>query len=309
MNCFGENKKTGMDAWWLGLNADRPEDANVCVLGIPFDGGTSFEKGAAKAPDLIRWLTGKYLSEANETWDAITSNPNLIFDFGDVPIFESWDTTFKVAERIAYEAMAFDKFTLILGGDHSVTIPMHKAFKRFQNYKNPGAKIGIIHFDAHFDLCDNFDGNPWSHANTEKRALDDIVSARDLLFLGVRVAEDEELQFLNRNEGICVISARDIFLDGYMSAIAKIKDHFKGYDALYFTLDIDVLDPAYAPGTGTPVMGGITSRELLELVRLILKELPVKAMDIVEVSPPLDVNNITSWAAVGIIHEVLTQLK
>ena len=300
---------TEMENYWLGLNAKSPEDSNVCVIGIPFDGGTSFGKGAAKAPELIRELTGRYLSEANETWDSITSNRNLVYDFGDVPIFESWETTFNVAERIAYEVMHFNKFTLILGGDHSITIPMHKAFKKHQTYKNPEAKIGIIHFDAHFDLCDNLDGNKWSHANTEKRALEGIISTRDLLCLGVRVAEDEEIQFLNKNKDVCVISARDIHLDGYMSAFHKIKEHFRDYDALYFTLDIDVLDPAYAPGTGTPVMGGITSRELLELVRLILKELPVKVLDIVEVSPPLDVNNITSWSAVGIIHEVLTQLK
>lgn len=298
-----------MENDWLGLNAKIPEDSNVCVIGIPFDGGTSFGKGAAKAPELIRELTGKYMSEANETWNPITSNRNLVYDFGDVPIFDSWETTFKVAERIAYEVMHFNKFTLILGGDHSITIPMHQAFKKHQLYKNPDAKIGIIHFDAHFDLCDNFDGNKWSHANTEKRAVDDIITTRDLLFLGVRVAENEEIQFLDQNKDICVIPARDVYLDGYLNAFERIKEHFVGYDALYFTLDIDVLDPAHAPGTGTPVMGGITSRELLELVRLVLKELPVKAMDIVEVSPPLDVNHITSWAAVGIIHEVLTQLK
>lgn len=300
---------TEMENYWLGLNAKIPEDSNVCVLGIPFDGGTSFGKGAAKAPELIRELTGRYMSESNETWNSITSNRNLVYDFGDVPIFESWEATFNVAERIAYEVMHFNKFTLIIGGDHSITIPMHKGFRKYQLYKNPKAKIGIIHFDAHFDLCDNFDGNKWSHANTEKRALDDIISTRDLLFLGVRVAEDEEIQFLNKNKGICVISAREIYLEGYMIAFNRIKEHFRGYDALYLTLDIDVLDPAYAPGTGTPVMGGISSRELLELVRLVLKELPIRALDIVEVSPPLDSNNITSWAAIGIIHEVLTQLK
>ncbi len=298
-----------MDNHWLGLNAKKPEASKVCVLGIPFDGGTSLGTGAAKAPDLIRELTGAYMSETNESWMPITKNPELIYDFGNVPIFESWEMTFMVAERIAYEVIQFDKFTLILGGDHSVTIPIHRAFAKHQLTKNPNAKIGIIHFDAHFDLCDNFDGHKWSHANTEKRALDDIISPKDLLFLGVRVAEAEEIQLLNENKDICVISAREVYLYGYISAFEKIKEHFKDYDVLYFTLDIDVLDPAFAPGTGTPVMAGITSRELLELVRLILTDLPIKAMDIVEVSPPLDTNNITSWAAVGIIHEILTQIK
>ena len=93
---------------------------------------------------------------------------------------------------------------------------------------------------------------------------------------------------------------------GWKECAAVIADKFQGYDHVYFTLDIDVLDPAFAPGTGTPVSGGITSRELINLVRFILKNLPVRDMDIVEVAPPLDVNDITSWAAMRIIEEVFS---
>jgi len=87
----------------------------------------------------------------------------------------------------------------------------------------------------------------------------------------------------------------------------KLKERFGKYDAIYLTLDIDVLDPAFAPGTGTPVAGGLTSRELIELFAMIIRQLPVKSMDVVEVAPDLDVNNITSWAALRIIHELFSK--
>ena len=180
--------------------------------------------------------------------------------------------------------------------------PLHKAFKKYE----AGKKTGIIHFDAHPDLCDCYEGNIWSHANTEKRALDDIVSPEDMLLLGIRAAEPEEVDIMTSGNGISVISATDVFRRGYMDCWNEIYDKFRDYDSIYFTLDIDVLDPAFAPGTGTPCSGGITSRELIELVRYIVSELPVKHMDIVEVAPPLDINDITSWAAVRIIEEVFS---
>ena len=103
-----------------------------------------------------------------------------------------------------------------------------------------------------------------------------------------------------------MISASDVDETGWKKCAKIIGDKFKDYDHVYFTLDIDVLDPAFAPGTGTPVSGGITSRELINLVRFILFNLLVRDMDIVEVAPPLDVNDITSWAAMRIIEEVFS---
>ena len=127
-----------------------------------------------------------------------------------------------------------------------------------------------------------------------------------MLLLGIRAAEPEEVDIMTSGNGISVISATDVFRRGYMDCWNEIYDKFRDYDSIYFTLDIDVLDPAFAPGTGTPCSGGITSRELIELVRYIVSELPVKHMDIVEVAPPLDINDITSWAAVRIIEEVFS---
>lgn len=289
---------------WLGLASESPMEAKVSVLGVPFDGGTSQGEGASEAPGKIRDLAALFMTGSTDDWNLIREG--VIYDHGDVEVDLDWEATFNRIEDKAYKVMTDENFSLFMGGDHSVTIPLHKAFAKYQKAKNPESKIGIIHFDAHFDLCDNFEGHKWSHANTEKRALDDLITGKDLLFLGIRAAEDEELDVIKNNPDIEVISATDVFENGYKKAFDKIKKRFKNYDAVYFTLDIDVLDPAFAPGTGTPVFGGIQSMELIQLVRLILKDIPVKAMDIVEVSPPLDVNDITSWAAIRIIQEVFS---
>ena len=177
----------------------------------------------------------------------------------------------------------------------------------FAAYHGDAGKLGIIHFDAHYDLYDEYDGHKWSHACTEARALENgVVRPEDLFFIGIRVADLDELELIKKNPGITTVTAMDIHEKGIEPVLRKLESHFKGYDAIYLTLDIDGLDPAFAPGTGTPVMGGVTAIQLIKLFRWIIANLPVKAMDIVEVAPDLDVNNITSWAALKIIHELFT---
>ena len=185
-----------------------------------------------------------------------------------------------------------------------MTIPLHEAFGKYQKEKNKNARIGVIHFDAHYDLCSEYDGHKWSHACTEARSLETIISGEDLFFAGIRVAEVDELETIANNPGITVVKAKEIHEKGEDAAVEKMKAKFKGYDAIYLTIDIDVLDPAFAPGTGTPQPGGLTNVQLIRLFKMVIEELPVKAMDIVEVAPGLDVNNITSWAALRLIHEL-----
>ncbi|NBI62311.1 hypothetical protein D3Z38_04375 [Clostridiales bacterium] len=119
--------------------------------------------------------------------------------------------------------------------------------------------MGIIHFDAHYDLYDKYDGHKWSYACTEARSLESVVSAEDLFFVGVRVAEVSELELIAQNSGIMAIKAKEVHKLGVEAVFQKLKDKFKGYDAVYLIVDIDVLDPAFAPGIGTPQPGGLTS--------------------------------------------------
>lgn len=287
---------------WLRWSAERLEDAKVAIMGIPFDNAVSFKKGTAFAPEKLRELSIELSDVAD---DFIPIKNGVLYDIGDIYPELDWEKYFADVENQALSLMQSGRFCLFLGGDHSVTIPLHKAFGKH----NKDKKIGIIHFDAHYDLCREYDGHKWSHACTEARALDDVISGEDLFFVGVRVAELQELDVIKENPGIRNITPAALDKMGVEKAFEMLSEAFKDYDALYMTLDIDVLDPAYAPGTGTPVSGGISSRQFIDLTRMILDELPVKAMDIVEVSPPNDVNDITSWAALRIIHQVLTRFS
>lgn len=287
---------------WGEVNCLTMDEADVCIMGVPFDGAVSCGKGAALAPEIIRGLS-RYLpptTEEGTIFDALK-----VYDHGDVCVNLNWEKYYKEVEEEALSLLKTDKFCLFIGGDHSVTIPLHRAFGK----KYDGKKIGIIHFDSHADICDTYDNHKWSHACTEKRAVDHVIQTEDLSLVGIRSWEVDELEYLGEHPEILVIRAYDVFKDGYKVACEKIKEKYQDYDAVYFTLDIDVLDPSHAPGTGTPEAGGLTSRELLEMVKYLITEVPVKVMDIVEVSPPLDSeNNITSWAALKVIYEVFGKL-
>lgn len=295
-----ENSRLLKDSW-LRWSAKSKEEAKLCIMGVPFDNAVSLNKGASKAPETIRNLSID-MSDVTEEWIAIKEG--ILYDTGDIPVDLQWERYFERVENEAYKLMKTDKFCLFIGGDHSVTIPLHKAFGKYQREGKADRKIGIIHFDAHFDLCHEYDGHKWSHACTEARSLEDVISGEDLLFTGIRVAEVDELKKLEQNPGITVIRAVDVHNDGAEKTFRKIKETFNGYEAIYLTIDIDVLDPAFAPGTGTPVSGGLTSVQLVYLFKKMMEELPIKAMDIVEVAPDLDVNNVTSWAALRIIQEL-----
>ena len=295
-------KSDFVESSWLRWSAENPEDADVLIMGIPFDNAVSLNKGAAKAPDNLRRLSVD-LSDTTDVFRPIKNG--VLYDFGDIRSELDWNRYFGSVEASALELMKLERFCLFLGGDHSVTIPLHKAFGA--NFD--GKKIGTIHMDAHYDLCPEYDGHPWSHACTEARALEGVVTGKDLTFIGVRVAEETELELMKKHPGIMTITAENVYDMGAAAVVEKLAERYAGYDALYLTLDIDVLDPAYVPGTGTPVSGGLDPIALAKILRGALTTLPVKAMDIVEVAPPLDINDITSWAALRVIHEILSHFS
>lgn len=286
---------------WLRWGAESKEKARICIMGVPFDNAVSLNKGAAKGPETMRNLS---IDMSDVTEDDIIIKDGLLYDIGDIPVDLNWEKYFADVSDEAYKLMQTDNFCLFLGGDHSVTIPLHQAFGKYQKEKKEDAKIGVIHFDAHYDLCDEYDGHKWSHACTEARSLETIISGEDLFFVGIRVAEKSELMTIEQNPGITVVKANEVHTNGIDSVFKKLNDKFQDYDALYLTIDIDVLDPSFAPGTGTPQPGGLTIMQLIQLFKMIIEKLPVKAMDIVEVAPDLDVNNITSWAAMRLIMDL-----
>ena len=233
-----------MNDSWLRWSADSVEKAKLCIMGVPFDNAVSLGRGAAKGPETIRNLSSE-MSDVTE--DDVIIKDGILFDIGDIPQDLDWKNYYETVEEEAYELMASDKMCLFLGGDHSVTIPLHKAFSKYHKGKKEGARIGVIHFDAHYDLCDEYDGHKWSHACTEARALDEMITGEDLFFVGIRVAEKAELEVLDKNPDITVVKAKEVHKIGTEAVYEKLKNKFSDYDALYFTIDIDVLDPAFAP--------------------------------------------------------------
>jgi agmatinase len=282
---------------WSGLisgDAASLTAAEVGVLGVPFDGAVSFRRGTAFAPAKLRELSSHQAPCAEEGQPLSLR----VRDYGDVPADLEWLRYFQTVEDRAAEVLQHP-LALFLGGDHSVTIPLMRAFDRAV-----GGPFGVLHFDAHPDLCNTYEGHRWSHACTERRALElSGLEPRHLIFVGLRSFMQEEWDFLRDHPEITCYTARQCYQRGIEEITKKVVNSLRGVPAVYFTLDIDGLDPAYAPGTGTPEGGGLTTRDLLELARVVFQELPVRALDVVEVAPPLDQSDITSFAALKVIYE------
>jgi agmatinase len=282
---------------WAGLN--RPElptrNVEIVIFGIPYDGGISFRSGAKDAPDELR----KISYTISPTTECFESFKNLkIKDIGNI-VGDSREEIFSKATDITEKLVKENTFFIMIGGDHSVTIPVQKGFDNAVD-----EPFGIIHIDAHFDLCEDIGGDRFSHGSTERRALDlnNIKGIDDIVFLGVRSIESGELDFFN-SHNVQVVSAKEISKKGVDAAVKKIKNQLGHLKRIYLTIDIDCLDPAYAAGTGTPQFGGLTSRELLTILEGVF-ELPIIGMDIVEVAPCLDPSLTSLFAARKIIREV-----
>jgi agmatinase len=271
--------------------------ADIVLLGIPFDENCSCGEGTRFAPDKLRELSG-YLPPVTENGEIIFAK---LFDFGNVDKEESIEFFFKKVATKAFEVISSGKFPIFLGGDHSVSIPLKQAFAKFHQ----GKRIGIIHFDAHADICDIYDDSKLSHASVNARALETGFKDSDIMMVGIRSFEIQELSFLeNHPHQVLLASQLDSLKE---TGIAnEIITYFASFDAIYLSVDIDVLDPAYAPGTGTPEAGGLSSRRLINIIRKLVQQLPIKAMDLVEISPPRDVNDITSWAGLKLLLEVFS---
>jgi len=279
---------------WSGLACDDPA-SEIGVLGVPFDGATSFRKGASFAPSKIRELTPHVAPYTEEGTSLVGLR---VRDYGDVFVDLDWDRYFKTVEKRAQQALDHP-LAVFLGGDHSVTIPLTRAFSG-----SVKGSFGMLHIDAHLDLADSFEGSRWSHACTQRRVLElPNIDPRHLSFVGIRSFMDDESEFLAGHPEIGLHTARDVHVHGMDEVARSVVEQLRGVNAVYVTLDIDVLDPAFTPGTGTLEAGGLSTRDVLELLRAVFSGLPVRALDIVEVSPPLDHSDVTSVAALRVIYE------
>jgi len=283
------------ETYFRDLLTNDIKESNIILLGIPYDLGCSCGKGASLAPKTIRELSS-FLPPF--TADGKSLKNNKIYDYNDVSEYSKIEDKFK-------EILQYDKFNLILGGDHSISIPTQKVFLEYAKKLN---KIPvIIHIDAHPDICDFYDGSKYSHACTNMRAIENGYETNNITMVGIRGYEEQEVQYLSNHKELEVYNASYINKNGFGKILESLFNKYKNSEnhLIYLSYDIDANDPSFAPGTGTPEAFGLNNIELLNFIKELFINLPIKVMDIVEVSPVLDNNDITSWLALKTIYEIL----
>ena len=277
---------------WGGLAGGSPESADVVVAGIAYDGSAVYRKGAALAPQRIRSLSAALPPVTEDGRLLVGLQVNDIGDLDVGPDIEAgWAS---VAERLSRVPAA--ALLTVLGGDHCTAIATLSAQKK----RHPD--FALLWVDAHPDLCDFSRGGRWTCGCALRRALE--VSGLDparVVIAGGRDYDPEELEFIRAN-GILLVSTRDLALDPARSA-AKVAERLAG-QRVHVSFDIDVLDPAFAPGTEIPSSGGLSTRQALELLRAATERATLVGFDVVEVSPPFDSGDITTFAALKLIFEV-----
>ncbi len=305
-----------MSGLWMGLhNPDLLlEELHVAVVGVPYDGSVSHAAGAAEAPAVLRDIS-KGLWPHTENLVGLRSL--RLRDLGDVMVAEEDAYATQIAVTATIEPVVrAGAIPLVLGGDHSISAGVVAAIHSSDN-------LGVLWLDSHPDVMDTFGSlrgkveSRWSHACPLRRICElPHVRADDVLLVGVRDFIPDELAFI-RKQGIEVLYARDLSRLSPQEVADRIGQKFARTPQVYISFDIDVLDPAFAPGTGVPIPGGISSRYLYDVIlRLFEREqaslrhrghhfLHVAGFDLVEIAPPLDVGRITSLAGMGIISNML----
>ena len=281
---------------------DEVGRAAVAVLGAPFDSGVSYRPGARFGPGAVR-AASKLLRPYHPGLDVLPWAEHQVVDAGDAAI-NPFDLEQAVAdvERAALAVLERAQRLVTIGGDHTIALPLLRATSAIHG------RCALVHFDAHLDTWDTYFGASYTHGTPFRRAAEEgLLDLEHSLHVGIRgplysssdLADDADL-------GYRVISTAEISRDGVNDAIHRIRERV-GESRIYVSVDIDVLDPAHAPGTGTPEPGGLTTRELQELLRG-LDGLTIAGADVVEVSPPYDHAELSALAAAQVVYELLALL-
>jgi agmatinase len=272
---------------------------DVALLGAPFDGGVSFRPGARFGPSAIRQASRHLRPAYNPAQDVSPYSILQAVDAGDVPCnpFDIDHALQQIDDGVS-ELLASGGRPVMLGGDHTIALGGLRAVARKHG------PVALIHFDAHLDTWNSYFGADRTHGTIFRRAFEEGLLASEVSsHVGIRgplyAAQDlvDDASF-----GFEIVRAIDLDRIGLEEIVDGVRRRTGGAP-VYLSIDIDVLDPAFAPGTGTPEMGGLTSRELLALVRALPPD-QIVAADLVEVSPPYDHAEITSLAAATLGYEI-----
>ncbi|WP_309115307.1 agmatinase [Saccharothrix sp.] len=281
---------------------DQVDRADVAVVGVPFDSGVSYRPGARFAPAAVREAS-RLLRPYHPGLDVSPFDAVQVADAGDIACnpFNIGEAVETVQEQAGALLDTGAKLVTV-GGDHTIALPLLRAVARRHG------PVALLHFDAHLDTWDTYFGEPYTHGTPFRRAVEEgLLDTAALTHVGTRgplygradLDEDTRL-------GFGIVTAADVMRRGVDEVAQALRERV-GDRPLYVSIDIDVLDPAHAPGTGTPEAGGLTSRELLEILRG-LAGCDLVSADVVEVAPAYDHADITSIAASHVAYDLVSLL-
>lgn len=282
--------------------ATSAQGLNAAFIGIPLDTGTSHRPGARFGPRQIR-AESCLLRPYNMATGAAPFDALQVADLGDVPI-----NTYSLAKSLPIitdfydEVLASDCIPLTLGGDHTIALPILRAVARKHG------PVALVHVDAHADVNDDMFGESIAHGTPFRRAVEEGLLACDKVYqIGLRgtgyAADDFEWP---RSQGFTIVPAHEVWYQSLAPLMERIRGHL-GDTPCYLSFDIDGIDPAYAGGTGTPEIGGLTVPQALEIVRG-CRGLNIVGADLVEVSPPYDPSGNTALLGANLLFEMLCAL-
>ena len=281
---------------------DEVDSTDVVVVGVPFDSGVSYRPGARFGPSHIR-ESSRLLRPYNPAQDVQPFAQLQVADAGDIAAnpFDIAEALLQIEEAAATHLQTGSRL-VVLGGDHTIALPLLRATAEVHG------PLAVIHFDAHLDTWDTYFGADYTHGTPFRRAAEEGLLAKDsCMHLGIRgplysvddLTEDGDL-------GFQIAHATEMDQIGIAGMIERMLARV-GDRPVYVSVDIDVLDPAFAPGTGTPEAGGFTSRELLAILRA-LSSTNLVGADIVEVAPAYDHAQITGIAAAHVAYEIISSM-
>jgi agmatinase len=281
---------------------DEVSDVDVAVVGVPFDAGVSYRPGARFGPSHVR-ESSRLLRPYNPAVDVEPFALQQVVDAGDMVAnpFDIGEAIDQI-ERGARDLLERSRRVVTIGGDHTIALPLLRAVSAQHG------PVAVVHFDAHLDTWDTYFGAPYTHGTPFRRASEEgLLDRSGCLHVGTRgplystrdLADDVDL-------GFAVVGSVEMDDLGACGVAERIRERV-GDRPVYLSVDIDVLDPAFAPGTGTPEAGGLTSRELLAILRG-FSELNLVGADVVEVAPAYDHAEVTGIAASHVIYEIISAL-
>lgn len=266
------------------------EDSDIVIFGAPFDCTTSYRPGARFAPEAIR--NESYGIETYSLYQDKDLEDTKVFDGGDLELpFGNPEPALDMIEKYTQGIINDKKLPLMIGGEHLVTLgAVRAAVKHYEN-------LHIIHFDAHADLRNEYLGMTLSHASVIRRCHE-LTGDGKIYQFGIRSGDRQEIEWGSRH----VTTSRFNFknLENVIDSLRNVP--------VYFTIDLDILDPSEFPGTGTPEAGGVTYSELVTAVRKVLR-LNIVGMDMVELSPPYDRSGISTALSCKLLREILLYLS